>query len=221
MGTHHWDSLRQGERLAALRKAGTQGLDPAAPDDTLALLLAAAHMRGARTALEIGTGEGLTALSLLSELSDLRLTTIENDAARRERALAHFAEFGVQDRVCSLEGDAALVLPTLGGRYDLIFLDGPKAQYVHYLPLLKGLLAPRGVLFADDVLLYGWVDGSAEPPPKRRSIAARLREYLDAVFSDPDLYTVLCRTGEGAAISVLRGECERPKARSARGEEGE
>ena len=94
-------------------------------------------------------------------------------------------------------------------------------QYKKYLSDCKRLLCENGVLFADDVLLYGWVDGSAEPPPKRRSIAARLREYLDVVFSDPDLYTVLCRTGEGAAISVLRGECERPKARSARGEEGE
>ena len=161
-------------------------------------------MRGARTVLEIGTGEGLTALSLLSEFPAMRLTTVEKDEQRRAAALAHFAEFGVQGRVRSILGDAAEVLPALREGYDLIFLDGPKAQYVHYLPELKRLLCAGGVLFADDVLLYGWVDGRVRPPQKRRSIAARLQDYLDAVFADPDLYTVLSHAGEGAAISILR-----------------
>lgn len=78
----------------------------------------------------------------------------------------------------------------------------PRAQYIHYLPDLKRLLAPRGVLFADDVLLYGWVSGRAETPYKRRSIVRRLREYLGAVCTDPDLRTVVLEVGEGAAISV-------------------
>lgn len=191
--------------LLRLREEAKQGLDPTAADETLALLLSVARMRAPARILEIGTAEGLTACALLLECPRAELVTIENDAERHARARQNFAAFGVGERVRSLLGDAAEILPALQGAFDLIFLDGPKAQYIHYYPILKELLAPRGVLFADDVLLYGWVDGRVPPPPRRRSIAARLREYLDAVQSDADLITCIFEAGEGAAVSVKNG----------------
>ncbi len=188
--------------LMRLREEAKQGLDPTAADETLALLLSIARMRAPSRILEIGTAEGLTACALLLECPQAGLVTIENDAARRARAQQNFAAFGVEERAQSLLGDAAEILPALRGQFDLIFLDGPKAQYIHYFPVLKELLAPRGVLFADDVLLYGWVRGEA--PPKRRSIAERLREYLAAVQADADFITCIFEAGEGAAVSVKK-----------------
>ena len=49
-------------------------------------------------------------------------------------------ENGVYDRVTQLKGDAKDVLATLSGKYDFIFLDGPKGQYIRYLPMLENLL---------------------------------------------------------------------------------
>lgn len=192
--------------LMRLRGAAQGGLDPAASDEVLALLLAAARLRGAERILEIGTAEGLTSVALLCERPHAELVTVENDPARYTRAVHNFVRFGVAGRTEAVLADAAALLPRLQGPFDLVFLDGPKAQYVRYLPHLKRLLAPRGLLFADDVLLYGWVDGRAEPPPKRRSIAARLGEYLAAVTADPCFATSILRVGEGVALSVLRGE---------------
>ena len=108
------------------------------------------------------------------------------------------------DRVRAVCGDAKDVLEALEEPFGLIFLDGPKAQYAAYFPDLKRLLAPRGVLFADDVLLYGWVDGREEVPPKRRSIVRKIREYLELVCADPDLVTSVVDVGEGVALSVRR-----------------
>lgn len=192
------------DRLERLRAAAKDCRDPAAPDETLALLLACARMRQPGRILEIGTGEGLSSVALLQECPGALLTTVESDEGRYARAKENFAVFGVAARVHALLADAAEVLPALQKRYELIFLDGPKAQYIHYLPQLKRLLAPGGVLFADDVLLYGWVSGRVETPYKRRSIVARLREYLSAVCADPDLRTVVLEVGEGVAISVKR-----------------
>lgn len=191
-------------RLLQLREEATKGLDPAAADDVLALLLALARMCSPSSILEIGTAEGLTAAALLVTCPEARLVSIENDPDRHARAEQNLAGFGVSDRAELLFGDAAEILPRLRETFGLIFLDGPKAQYIRYLPVLKKLLAPRGVLVADDVLLYGWVRGQVQPPPKRRSIAERLREYLDAVLSDPDFLTFVAEAGEGVAVSVLR-----------------
>ena len=196
--------LRQSERLAALREKAKEGRDPCAPDDTLQLLLACARMRAPERILEIGTGEGLTSLALLCECPRAHLVTVEADEARYRTACAYFEEFCVADRVRAVCGDAKDVLEALEEPFGLIFLDGPKAQYAAYFPDLKRLLAPRGVLFADDVLLYGWVDGREEVPPKRRSIVRKIREYLELVCADPDLVTSVLDVGEGVALSVRR-----------------
>lgn len=196
--------LRQSERLAALREGAKEGRDPCAPDDTLQLLLACARMRAPERILEIGTGEGLTSLALLCECPRAHLVTVEADEARYRTACAYFEEFCVADRVRAVCGDAKDVLEALEEPFGLIFLDGPKAQYAAYFPDLKRLLAPRGVLFADDVLLYGWVDGREEVPPKRRSIVRKIREYLELVCADPDLVTSVLDVGEGVALSVRR-----------------
>lgn len=196
--------LRQSERLAALREGAKEGRDPCAPDDTLQLLLACARMRAPERILEIGTGEGLTSLALLCECPRAHLVTVEADEARYRTACAYFEEFCVADRVRAVCGDAKDVLEALEEPFGLIFLDGPKAQYAAYFPDLKRLLAPRGVLFADDVLLYGWVDGREEVPPKRRSIVRKIREYLELVCADPDLVTSVVDVGEGVALSVRR-----------------
>ena len=196
--------LRQSERLAALREGAKEGRDPCAPDDTLQLLLACARMRAPERILEIGTGEGLTSLALLCECPRAHLVTVEADEARYRTACAYFEEFCVADRVRAVCGDAKDVLEVLEEPFGLIFLDGPKAQYAAYFPDLKRLLAPRGVLFADDVLLYGWVDGREEVPPKRHSIVRKIREYLELVCADPDLVTSVVDVGEGVALSVRR-----------------
>ena len=191
-------------RLQELRERAKTGLDPAAPDETLNFLLALARLKNPQRILEIGSAEGLTSIALLSECPAARATAIEQDEARFAAAKENFARFGVAERASLVLGDAADVLPSLEGQFELIFLDGPKAQYVHYLPQLKRLLPSGGALVADDVLLYGWVSGEVPPPPKRRSIAARLREYLDAVCSDPDFITSVFELGEGVALSVRR-----------------
>ena len=192
------------QRLQKLRVGALEVRDPTAADGTLAVLLRLARELPAQTVLEIGTGEGLTSLALALACPALRITTIEADAARHAAACAHFAEFGVRERVTALFADAAVALNGLQGPFDLIFLDGPKAQYVHWLPRLKELLRVGGVL------LYGWVDGSVPVPYKRRSIAARLGDYLAAVQSDPALETLVLRVGEGLAVSGKRcaGMCK-------------
>ena len=190
--------------LQELRELAKTGLDPAAPDETLNFLLALARLKCPHRILEIGAAEGLTSIALLSECPAARATAIEQDEARYAAAKENFARFGVAERASLVLGDAADVLPSLEGQFELIFLDGQKAQYIHYLPVLKRLLPPRGVLFADDVLLYGWVDGRVPVPQKRRSIVLRIREYLNAVSADADFITSILRVGEGVALSVKR-----------------
>ncbi len=194
--------------LISLREEAKKVRDPACADETLAYILSLCVHNSYERILEIGAAEGLTACAMLS-VCGADYTGIELDPARAARARENVCAFGFSARARLLEGDAGEILPMLGGRYGLIFLDGPKAAYRRYLPDCKRLLAEGGVLLSDDVLLFGWTFG--EPPKKRRMLAVHIREYLEALQSDPDFSTEILELGEGLAVSVKkpkRGETD-------------
>ena len=184
--------------LLALRERAKAERNPTCADETLEYILTLCDQNSYERILEIGTAEGLTACAMLS-FGDAQYTGIEREPARAERARANFSRFGFDTRATLYEGDAADILPRLCGEYDLIFLDGPKVQYLRYLPECKRLLKRGGVLLSDDVLLFGWVRG--EPPKKRRMLAEHIREYLQALTADADFDTEILELGEGLAVS--------------------
>lgn len=188
-------------RLSALRETAKQGRDPTAADETLEFILKTIDMLHCERILEIGAAEGLTSCAMLLSCR-ARVTAIELTPERAAKARENFACFGVEERVTLHEGDAGDILPLLEGTYDLIFLDGPKAQYLKYLPDCKRLLKRGGVLLSDDVLLFGWVRG--DPPKKRRMLVEHIREYLDALQNDTELETQILDVGEGLAVSKKR-----------------
>lgn len=152
--------------------------------------------------LEIGTGVGYSGCIILKTLPKATLTTLDIDQLRITRAQYNFDRFGFGNRVTTILGDAALVLPTLEEKFDFIFLDGPKGQYIKYLPDLMRLLNDGGTIFADNVLFMGLValDDDEVVPHKHRTATVNLRKYLEAV-NQPPFKTKVFEIEDGIAIS--------------------
>ncbi len=193
------------ERVAEKRKAALKRGIPVADDETLNFLLLTLQMAKPARILEIGTAVGLSAVAMLQACPTARLTTIELEEERYLEAKANFAHFGVEERINAHLGDAGEILAMMNGEFDFVFMDGPKAQYEKYLFDVKRLLQKGGILFADDVLLYGWVSGEEETPQKRRSIVEKIRSYLDTITKDKDFITSVLNVGDGVALSVYKG----------------
>ncbi|MBQ8295894.1 MAG: O-methyltransferase [Clostridia bacterium] len=192
------------ERIARRRADALQRDIPVADDETLNFLLLTLAAIKPKRILEIGTAVGLSASAMLLACPSAKLTTIELEEERYVEAKKNFADFGVDDRVTAYLGDAGEILSMMDGQYDFVFLDGPKAQYEKYLFDLKRLMKKGAVLFADDVLLYGWVSGEEPTPQKRHSIVDKIRSYLNVVTNDPDFITSVLDVGDGVALSVYR-----------------
>lgn len=194
------------EKIAARRADALVRGIPVADDETLNFLLLTLRIAKPKRILEIGTAVGLSTLAMLLECPTARLTTIELEEERYQEAKKNFEEFGVTDRVTAHLGDAGEILSMMDGEFDFVFLDGPKAQYEKYLFDLKRLMKQGGILFADDVLLYGWVSGEEPTPQKRHSIVDKIRSYLDTVTEDTDFITSVLNVGDGVALSVYKSE---------------
>lgn len=190
------------ENLSKKRAEALERGVPVCDDETLQFLLLTLKMVRPKKILEIGTAVGLSGVAMLQTLENTKLTTIELEEERYVEAKKNFAFFNVQDRVTAHLGDAGEILSMMDGKFDFVFMDGPKAQYEKYLFDIKRLLNKGGILFADDVLLFGWVSGEEETPQKRRSIVEKIRSYLDVITSDKDFHTSVLNVGDGVALSV-------------------
>ena len=195
------------ERIRQRREDALKRGIPVADDETLQFLLTTLLAVKPSRILEIGTAVGLSASAMLYALPNAKLTTIELEEERYLEAKKNFAELRIEDRVTPYLGDAGEILAMMDGHFDFVFLDGPKAQYEKYLFDLKRLMKKGAVLFADDVLLYGWVSGEEPTPQKRHSIVDKIRSYLTTVTNDKDFITSVLNVGDGVALSVyLKGE---------------
>lgn len=197
------NKLKVSEKVVRLRADAQEREVPTASGETLNFILTLARAKNAKNILEVGCAEGITSLALLEELECANLTAIERDENFFNRAKENLKEYAER---CDLRlGDAAEVIAALQGEsFDFIFLDCAKVQYIKLLPELKRILKRGGVLLADDVLLYGWVNGEVPVPKKRKMLVEHIREYLTAVTEDSELSTSILDVGDGLAISVKR-----------------
>lgn len=163
--------------------------------------------------LEVGCAIGFSAL-LMAEFSpeESSITTIEKyepriPVARENFRLAgqRFKEQGRTKSIELLEGDAMDILASLDGEYDFIFMDAAKGQYINFLPDVKRLLAPGGLLVSDNILQDGDVVRSRFAVQRRdRTIHKRMREYIFALTHDEDFTTIIMPVGDGVTLSYKK-----------------
>ena len=160
-----------------------------------------------KTVLEIGTAIGYSGNIILSAGAE-RLVTVDINEKSLNVAMFAFEKTGCIDRVNVIKEDAMRVIVELverGERFDMIFLDGPKGQYINYLPYLTKLIGREGVIFADNVLLGGMVESNEKIPHRKRTMVNNLRKYLNIV-NDKPYDTELFRIEDGVAITRYKGE---------------
>jgi predicted O-methyltransferase YrrM len=119
------------------------------------------------TILEIGTLHGYSAILMAADLLsvndnnnnkiDEKLVTIEIDKNLTNIAKKNIDKAGLSNKIKVICGNALDVIPTLNGyKFDLIFLDAVKNEYLQYLRLIeaKDLLKEGAIVVADNVIIY-------------------------------------------------------------------
>src|ERR1041384_597292 len=123
-----------------------------------ALLAMMSRMIKPKTVLEIGTYTGYSAICLAQGLTpDGVLHTIDINEELSDMQQRYWRDSGTTDKIRFHVGNAAEIIPSLNGPFDLVFIDADKVSYGLYYDLVIEKVRPGGFIFADNVLYDGEV----------------------------------------------------------------
>jgi len=148
--------------------------------------------------LEIGTYTGYSALCLAEGLTDEgKLVTIDVNEELENRVRGYFNSSDFSSKITYLVGDAIQLIPTISEKWDIIFIDADKLNYLNYYHLVFSSVKVGGYIIADNVLWSGKVADSTKQDRETNV----LREYNDFVHNDRRVEEVLMPIRDGLMIA--------------------
>ena len=121
--------------------------------------------------LEIGTLVGYSAILMARNLKEGKITCLEISPQNAQEAQSNINEAGFLDKVKIVVGDALRRIPGLQEKFDFIFIDAEKKEYLAYLQALEknGNLKKGSVILADNAKIF----------------ANEMKDYLHYVRTSP------------------------------------
>jgi caffeoyl-CoA O-methyltransferase len=177
------------------------GMQVGSEQGTLMTMLA--RLTGARTAVEVGTFTGYSAICIARGLADGgRLTCCDVNEEWTSVARRYWQLAGLDDRIELRLGPALDTLRALppGPDLDLAFIDADKPGYVSYWEEIVPRTRPGGLIMVDNTLSHGRVTDLANTDPAVQGI----RDFNDHAVADPRVDLVLLPVGDGLTLARRR-----------------
>jgi predicted O-methyltransferase YrrM len=148
--------------------------------------------------LEIGTYTGYSALCLAEGLTKSgKLYTIDVNEELESRVRGYFEQSDYSEQIDYIIGDAMHVIPSMNEKWDLVFIDADKMNYINYYNLIFSQVKIGGYIIADNVL---W-SGKVADETKIDKDTLLLRSFNDLVSNDERVEEVLLPIRDGLMIA--------------------
>ena len=150
--------------------------------------------------LEIGTFTGYSALCLAEGLKKGgKIHTIDKNEELLQIQNKYFKKSNYRDNIFQYTMDASIMLEKTNKKFDIIFLDADKKNYVNYLKYIPNILDKNGILIADNVLWYGKVLGKiSETDIETKAI----RQFNKKLKNSKQFQTIILPLRDGISISI-------------------
>ncbi len=157
-----------------------------------------AKMISPRNILEIGTYTGYSALCLAEGIQkEGTLITIDKNEELQDRINGYFSESEFQNQIEFKLGSALEIIPSLNQKFDLIFIDADKTNYLNYYNLVIDKIDSGSFIIADNVLWSGKV---VAPLEQADADTKALLEFNEVVKNDDRVENVLFPIRDGLMI---------------------
>lgn len=154
-----------------------------------------------KSILEIGTYTGYAALCLAEGLQ--KEGTLDTIDIKEELVSIQQKYFGLSEwknQITAHLGDALEIIPNLNKKFDLVFIDADKENYINYFNMIVPMMNKGGIILSDNVLWSGKVLEELNPKDMSTKI---LLEYNKIVNEDPRVETVLLPIRDGLTVTRI------------------
>lgn len=151
--------------------------------------------------LEIGTYTGYSALCLAEGMQEngvLHTIDIKEELVDLQRKYFDKSSWGKQ--IIQHLGQATDIIPTLDLKFDLVFIDADKENYLNYYEMIVPKMNKGGIILSDNVLWSGKVLEKLDPKDISTSV---LLQYNKRLQEDPRVETVLLPIRDGLTVSRI------------------
>ena len=153
-----------------------------------------------KTILEIGSAVGYSAINFALLNEDIEVVTLERDINRYNEAVENINRFNLDKQIKIFNVDALEY--NLDAKFDLIFIDAAKSQYIKFFEKYKVNLNPNGVIITDNLSFHGMVnDLSLTHNRNTKQLVGKIRKYIEFLKDNPEFDTSFYEDGDGISVS--------------------
>ena len=179
---------------------------PIIKDEGLEFISSYIKSHGSKQILEIGTAIGYSAMKFAQIAGDIKVVSLECDIDRYIRAVQNVKNAGLSERITLFHADAlTFEFPEnlKDSKFDLIFIDAAKAQYIKFFEKYKTVLAENGAIITDNLSFHGMVeDLTLTHNYSTKKLVKKIRKFIDFLKCNSEFKTVFYKEGDGIGVSV-------------------
>jgi len=150
--------------------------------------------------LEIGTYTGYSTICLAEGLSkNGKIDTIDKNEELIKIQNKYFEESGYRNKIIQHTGHALDILKKLNEKYDIIFIDADKENYINYFDQVSNKLSKNGIIISDNVLWSGKVLDSNQMDEE----TSTLFKFNKIINNDKRFKSIILPIRDGISISRL------------------
>lgn len=173
---------------------------PIIQKDGLNFLIEYIKQKNVKTILEIGTAIGYSSINMALVSDDIQITTIERNEKMYKQAIENIKDFNLENRINVIYGDALDTV--VQDKYDLIFIDAAKAQYIKFFEKYKQNLQINGTIITDNLNFHGLALHPEEIHSKNlKALVRKINNYKDFLINNKKFNTTFYEIGDGIAVS--------------------
>lgn len=150
--------------------------------------------------LEIGSAIGYSAIKMALIDQRIQITTIEKDEQRYLEAVNNIKKFNLENQIDIVLGDALDI--DVNGKFDLIFIDAAKSQYIKFFEKFKINLNDNGAIISDNLDFHGLVNNIDQIRNRNlKQLVKKISKYILFLKDNQEFKTDFIKLGDGIAIS--------------------
>lgn len=199
-------NLKFDELDLSLKEYAKENNVPIIIDEGLAFLETIIGLKKPVNILEIGSAIGYSAIRM-SKVCGSNIYTIERNENMYKEALKNISLANKEDSIHLIFKDALEAFDEVSNvKFDMIFIDAAKAQYMKFFDLYTPLLNDGGIVVCDNMLFHGLVNSNETEGLSRsvRGLIRKLSNFHEALLSNENYQTSIFDIGDGMAVSIKK-----------------